>query len=329
MKFSMWIVIVNYRTADLVVNCLNSLASQINELSGGRVLVIDNASGDGSVARLTSTINGEGWQEWASVLSLDHNGGFAFGNNAGIRIALNSPVGCDYLLLLNPDTLARPQAIKALIDFMDAHPEAGIAGSQLENAEGGEECSAHQFHSPLGELTEGASLGVLDRLLKNHLVTPPPKKDAHRCDWVSGASMIIRSEVFKDIGLLDEGYFLYYEEEDFCRRALLAGWEIWYVPLSRVMHLEGASTGIRAKAKRRATYWYDSRRRFYVKHYGVIGLAMADLLWTIGRTTLIFRRLIGLGGRKVRNDPAWFMPDLLWGDLKAFLTGQVWGIRRA
>ena len=329
MNLGIWIVIVNYRTADLVVNCLHSLASQIDELSGGRVLVIDNASGDGSVARLASAIKREGWQEWASVLALDNNGGFAFGNNAGIRIALNSPVGCDYLFLLNPDTLVRPKAIKALIDFMDTHPEAGISGSQLENAEGGEECSAHQFHSPLGELAEGARFGVLDRLLKNHLVTPPPRNDAHRCDWVSGASMIIRRGVFEDIGFLDEGYFLYYEEEDFCRRAVAAGWEVWYVPQSKVMHLEGASTGIRAKAKRRAKYWYDSRRRFYVKHYGVIGLALADLLWTIGRTTLILRRFIGLGGRSVRNDPAWFMPDLLWGDLKAFLTGQVWGIRQA
>ena len=329
MNLGIWIVIVNYRTADLVVNCLRSLASQIDELSGGRVLVIDNASGDGSVARLASAIKREGWQEWASVLALDNNGGFAFGNNAGIRIALNSPVGCDYLFLLNPDTLVRPKAIKALIDFMDTHPEAGISGSQLENAEGGEECSAHQFHSPLGELAEGARFGVLDRLLKNHLVTPPPRNDAHRCDWVSGASMIIRRGVFEDIGFLDEGYFLYYEEEDFCRRAVAAGWEVWYVPQSKVMHLEGASTGIRAKAKRRAKYWYDSRRRFYVKHYGVIGLALADLLWTIGRTTLILRRFIGLGGRSVRNDPAWFMPDLLWGDLKAFLTGQVWGIRQA
>ena len=167
----MWIVIVNYRTADLVVNCLRSLVSQIDDLSGGRVLVVDNASGDGSAARLASTINREGWQEWASVLPLDRNGGFAFGNNAGIRRALNSSLGCDYLFLLNPDTLVRPEAIKALINFMDTHSQAGIAGSQLENAEGGEECSAHQFHSPLGELTEGASLGVLDRLLKNHLVT--------------------------------------------------------------------------------------------------------------------------------------------------------------
>jgi GT2 family glycosyltransferase len=140
--------------------------------------------------------------------------------------------------------------------------------------------------------------------------------------------MIVRRAVLEQIGLMDEGYFLYFEEADFCWRAKAAGWEIWHVPESRVMHLEGASTGIRTKARRRAKYWYDSRRRFFVKHYGVTGLAMADILWTLGRTTLLFRRLFGLGGGSGGEDPAYFMYDLLWGDLKSFLTGQVLAIRR-
>ena len=172
-----WIIIVNYRTADLVVNCLQSLSGQTGDLGGGRVLVIDNASGSGSVDTLVGAIEREGWQEWASVLPLDRNGGFAFGNNAGIRVAQASPAGCDYLYLLNPDTLVRPNAIKSLIDFMDLHRAVGIAGSQIENAEGGKECSAHRFHSPLGALSEGARLGALDRLLANHLVTPPLRND--------------------------------------------------------------------------------------------------------------------------------------------------------
>ena len=323
-----WIIIVNYRTADLVVNCLCSMVDQIKVLSGGRVLVIDNASGDGSLTTLTSAIEREGWQEWASVVPLDRNGGFAFGNNAGIRMALASTLGCDYLFLLNPDTLVHPKAIEALINFMDTHLEAGIAGSQLENADGGEECSAHRFHSPLSELTDGARLGVLDRLLKNHLVTPSIRKDAHLCDWVSGASMMIRRAVVEDIGLLDEDYFLYFEEQDFCRRTILAGWQIWYVPDSKIMHIEGAATGIQQVVRRRPVYWYNSRRRYFTKYYGISGLIFADLLWAIGRLTYLLRRRLGLGAQGKESDPKWLMLDILWGDLRAVLNGQAWRIAR-
>ncbi len=292
-------------------------------------MVVDNFSTDGSVEMLMNAITHEDWSDWLSIMPLDRNGGFAFGNNAGIRVALSSANKADYVMLLNPDTVIRPGAISALVTFMNSHPNVGIAGSLLENAEGGVECSAHRKHSPLGELDSGARLGLLSRLLSRYNVSPPPRAHAHPCDWVSGASMIVRRAVLEQIGCMDEGYFLYFEEADFCWRAKNAGWEIWYVPESRVMHLEGVSTGIRTKAKRRAKYWYDSRRRFFVKHYGVIGLAAADILWALGRTTLLFRRLFGLGGGSSGEDPTCFMYDLLWGDLKSFLTGRVLAIRRA
>ncbi len=325
-----WIIIVNYRTADLTIDCLRSLSAQVDELgAGGGVVVVDNASGDGSAERLLAEIEREGWGAWVRILPLDRNGGFAFGNNAGIRLVRESKARVDYLMLLNPDTIVREGAIKALVSFMEHHPKAGIAGSQLENAAGGLECSAHRVHTPLSELEAGARLGLLSRALRNHIVSPAPCKEAHSCDWVSGASMIVRRAVLEAIGFLDEGYFLYFEEVDLCRRAKVAGWEVWYVPESRVMHLEGASTGIGVKAKRRATYWYDSRRRFFVKHHGVMGLALADTLWALGRITLSIRRALGLGTGGDLNDPARFMSDLLLGDLKSVLTGRVWGIRKA
>lgn len=327
MNSIIWIIIVNYRTADLVVDCLLSLSSQINDLFGGRVLVIDNASGDGSVIKMNQAIEREGWSAWASVLPSDHNGGFAYGNNAGIRAALGSSNEVDYVMLLNPDTIAKEGAVRGLLDFMVRHPHAGIAGSLLENAEGGVECSAHRVHSPLSELEAGARLGLLSRFLCRYVVSAYPCVEAHQCDWVSGASLIMRRSVLEQVGPMDDGYFLYFEEVDYCWRAKQAGWEVWYVPQSRVMHLEGASTGIRAPAKRRAKYWYDSRRRFFIKHYGVIGLIAADVLWATGRITLLLRRFLGLGGGSA-EDPTGFMSDLLWGDLKAFLTGQVWNIRR-
>jgi len=329
MQSSIWIVIVNYRTSDLTIDCLRSLSKQVSDLSNLHLVVVDNSSGDDSVLKITDAIEHEGWSSWVEVLPLDQNGGFAFGNNASIRQALASNDLIDYVILLNPDTTPLPGSIKTLVDFMDANPDAGIAGSQLVNVKGGVECSAHSFPSPLNELNGGARLGVLSRLLRLQ-VTSTAQSISHQCDWVSGASMIIRRKVLEDIDLMDEAYFLYFEEVDFCRRAHQAGWECWYVPDSRVIHLEGASTDICSTAKRRAGYWYDSRRRYFVKFYGITGLVAADLLWAIGRFTYLLRRSLFLGARgNHNNDPKFFMFDLLWGDLRAILTGRVWSIRRA
>src|SRR4051794_23193310 len=118
------IVIVNYRTADLVVDCLRSLAAQVDR-ANMRVVVTDNQSGDDSVARLTNAVTTNGWGDWCAIRALDHNGGFAYGNNAGIAQALQLGQPPRYVLLLNPDTVVRDGAIAALAAFMDAHPDAG------------------------------------------------------------------------------------------------------------------------------------------------------------------------------------------------------------
>ncbi len=323
-----WVVIVNYRTADLVVDCLRSLVGEREALSGGGVLVVDNDSCDGSVERLESAIQAEQWQQWVTVLPQSTNGGFAYGNNAGIRVALESAAENDYIMLLNPDTLVRPGAIAALVEFMDGNPRAGIAGSLLENRDGIPECSAHRLHSPISELDTAARVGVVSRVLRRHVVSEPPSFEVHRCGWVSGASMIIRCALFEQVGLLDEGFFLYFEEVDFCARAARHGWEIWHVPQSRVMHLEGAATGIRKAARRRARYWYDSRRRFFVKHYGVPGLLLADTLWLVGRSIFLLRRLLPVrGAERAEQDPRWFAYDLVWGDIRALVTGNAMNAR--
>jgi len=106
-----WIITINYRTADLVIESLRALASQKEALGGGKVIIIDNASGDGSVGKISSTIQSEDWSSWASVIPMSRNGGFAFGNNIGFSQALSSADHVDYLMLLNPDSAARAGAI--------------------------------------------------------------------------------------------------------------------------------------------------------------------------------------------------------------------------
>ena len=320
-----WIITVNYRTAELVVKSLHALASQVAELNGGKVLVVDNASGDDSFNQITSKISSENWVKWAEVIPSERNGGFAFGNNIGFKLALSSSVDSDYLMLLNPDACVEPKAIEKLVEFMDAHPLVGIAGSQIKNLAGGIESSAHTFHSPISELLEGAQLGILSRYLSAYEVTPAFQNIAHQCDWVSGCSMIIRRKVIDDIGMMDEEFFLYFEEVDFFHRAAKAGWQTWYVPDSIVTHIEGAATGIKSK-QRRPKYWFNSRRRYFVKHYGVKGLIAADILLSLGRLTFLIRRLFKIGAKNAKTNPNLFMFDLLSSDFKAMFSKKIWRI---
>ncbi|HZL37724.1 MAG TPA: glycosyltransferase family 2 protein [Tepidisphaeraceae bacterium] len=305
------VVIVNYRTADLTVDCLGSLADQIDSLPGARVVITDNASGDDSVEKLNRAIARTGWSAWATLLPLDRNGGFAFGNNAAIRPALQSADPPDYVLLLNPDTLVLPGAINALLEFMDAHREVGIAGSRLEHPDGTPQRSAFRFHSVLGELESGMRLGFVSRLLKNRIVAPPVPAAAGPTDWVAGAGMIVRREVFSQIGLMDEGYFMYFEEVDFCLRASRAGWPCWYVPQSRVIHLVGQSSGVtdaKRSRKRRPAYWFASRKRFFRKNLGRGKMLLANLAWAGAFASYRLRRPLQ---RKPDTDPAWLLWDFL------------------
>lgn len=324
---NVWVIIVNYQTAGMAASCLDSIANQVSVFANLHVVVVDNASPDRSAEQLMERIERRGWR-WASVLPLERNGGFAVGNNAGIREGLRSTRDIEYIMLLNPDTLLQDKAIQVLVQFMDTHPEVGIAGTRLEDEKGETQASAHRAHSALGELESSARLGLLTRVLHRYAVSPPGQKTPHECDWVSGASLMIRRKVFEDIGLLDEGYFLYFEEADFCLRARKAGWKVWFVPDASVVHFEGASTGIRSGAHCRPRYWYDSRRRYFVKHHGILGLILADALWAVGRASLTVRRALRLGSGGKGQDPRWFAFDLLWGDLRSIFSGAMRGVSR-
>ena len=305
------VVIVNYRTPDLTIDCLRSLVSEVRSLPGTRVVVTDNDSGDSSVEQIGAAIETEGWSDWASFQPLDRNGGFAYGNNAALRPILQSTNPPPYFLLLNPDTIVRPGALQALVDFMDEHPEVGIAGSRLENPDGTPQHSAFRFHTIPSELDYGLRIGVISKLLKRWDVAPPISEDACQTDWVAGASMIIRREVLEAAGLMDEGYFMYYEEMDFCLQANRAGWSCWYVPKSRVVHLVGQSSGVtdtKRPPKRLPQYWFDSRRRYFLKNHGWLYAALADASWASGFALWRLRR--ALQG-KPDSDPPKFLSDFL------------------
>lgn len=320
------VVILNYRSASLCIDCLASLMPEVAANAGTRVVVADAPSGDDSVARIGRAIAENGWDEWCTLTALPKNGGFAYGNNEAIRPYLPRPAGSaepaepgkvadvpQYVLLLNPDTVVRPGAVDALLDFMDRTPTAGIAGSRLEHPDGAPQRSAFRFPTVLSELEGGLRLGPVSKLLSKRVVAPPVPAGAEpvRTDWVAGASMIVRREVFERVGLLDDGYFMYFEEVDFCLRAARAGWPCWYVPASRVVHLVGQSSGVtdvKQANKRRPKYWFESRRRYFVRNHGWAKTALADLCWTTAFATYRARRVIQ---RKPDTDPANLLGDFV------------------
>jgi N-acetylglucosaminyl-diphospho-decaprenol L-rhamnosyltransferase len=306
------VAIVNYRTAPLVVACLRSLATE-DPLGAGRfrVLVVDNASGDGSAAHLRQAIADEGWEAWAEVREAPRNGGFSYGNNVAVREALRWPQVPDQIWLLNPDTVVRPGAVAALVGFLERHPRAGIVGTGIDNDDGQSWPYAFRFPSIASEFENGVRLGLVTRLLRSRLVARRMGPQAQTADWVSGASMVVRREVFEQAGLMDEGYFLYYEETDLCRRARQAGWEVWYEPAARVMHIAGQSTGVTGRQTvipRRPAYWFESRRRYFVKHHGRAYGAVADLAWILGFSIWRVRRRLQ---RKEDTDPPRMLSDFI------------------
>lgn len=282
------VVIVNYRTARLTIDAVRSLEAEVRATASSlptRVVVVDNASGDGSAEQIARAIEAHGLRDFALCVPSPHNGGYAYGNNFAIRAALAAKCPPRYFHLLNPDTRAEPGALGALVSFMQAHPDVGIVGSCLLNPDGSDWATAFRFPSVLGELENGVRLGVVSKLLAPWVVARKMGSEPERVDWLPGASMLVRKEVFDAIGLMDEGYFLYYEETDFCLQAKRAGFGCYYVPASKVMHVAGQSTGVTQREgppRRLPTYVFDSRRRYFVKNYGLGYAALADLLWTAG-----------------------------------------------
>jgi GT2 family glycosyltransferase len=213
--------------------------------------------------------------------------------------------------LLNPDTVVRRGALRALVDFMDANRSAGIAGSRLEDPDGTPQRSAFRFPTELGELESMARVGLVSRLLDRWIVAPPVSDTACETDWVAGASMIIRREVLDSIGSLDERYFMYYEEVDFMARARRAGWSTWYVPGSRVVHLVGRASGVtdrRVSRRRRPDYWFDSRRRYMLTHLGPPRAVLADLCFVAGYLTWRVRSTLL---REVDDTPDHLLSDFV------------------
>jgi N-acetylglucosaminyl-diphospho-decaprenol L-rhamnosyltransferase len=302
--------IVNYRASALVCELIPGLIKQI-DTERDHICIVDNDSGDDSVSEIAEFIKAHQFEFCVTLVPSNKNGGFSYGNNLAIN-CMTEQFGQtpEYVLLLNPDTSIDKPAIGPLLDFMEQNPDVGIAGSRLESEDGSAQCSAFRFQSIRSEFVSSLRLGFLNRLFPTWSVTSIAiPESATRVDWVAGASMLIRYEVFKDIGLMDENYFLYFEETDFCLQAARKGWQCWYVPQSRVTHYVGQSTGVVSGSitrRRRPKYWFESRQYYFRKNYGVLYTMLTDLVWGIGFSIWRLRRFIQ---QKQDTDPEFMLWD--------------------
>ncbi|MFN3372949.1 MAG: glycosyltransferase family 2 protein [Chloroflexus sp.] len=288
------IIIVNWNTRQLLLDCLTALPAATAGIES-EVWVVDNGSRDGSVAAVAATFPD------VFIIANPDNRGFATANNQAIRASSGR-----YVFLLNSDTIAQPESITRLVHFLDAHPEVGVVGPQLLNADGSLQPSWAMFPNLLTELT-----GKKIRWRRQY-----PTKDgatAYATDWLDGAALLLRREVIKQVGLLDESYFMYTEEVDWCYRIKRAGWQICYLPSSSIIHFGGQSS--KQAATRMKAELYFSKLRFFAKHYG----QTATLLLGIGLQIIFFGKvaigsvLVATGGGHHRTGEQ-FVRDggLLW-----------------
>lgn len=283
------VVIVNYRTPKLTWSCLMSLVPE-RSATEFQVVVVDNASGDESVGFLKQRVAENGFASWIQVIEAPRNGGFSYGNNLGI-----AAVPADLYFLLNSDTVVHTGTIRRLLDFGQGQPDCGAWGPCLLYPDGTKQISCFRFPTALSEFERGASLGVFSRCLKRRKVVVPPGMESE-LEWISFAAVVIRHKVFQDVGFLDEEFFMYFEDVEFCQRICSAGWKISFLPEAVVTHIHSQSSGVAANpaaARRRPRYYYESRSRFFRKSFGSFGFLFVNIAWCLGRMFAVVRELLG------------------------------------
>ena len=252
------IVIVNWNTQPMLRDCLVSVFAGLGGLSA-EVFVVDNASSDGSQAMVARDF------PQVRLICNATNRGFAAANNQALRLSKGR-----HVLLLNTDTLVHEAVLPKAVAFLDAHPEAGILGPRVLNRDGSLQGSASAFPS-LHRLAR-QTLGLHKAEAPNLGRTAP-----HEAEVISGCAMFVRSAAMAEVGLLDEAFFFYGEETDWCRRFSRAGWAVVFAPVGEITHFGGGS--VRRLNHRRDLMLTEGTVRLHVKHGGALaGLACFGLL---------------------------------------------------
>jgi len=284
------IVILNWKVRELLRKCLVS----IYEHTAGvdfEVFVVDNDSRDGSVEMVLTEF------PQVTLIANNVNGGFAKGNNQGLEQAQG-----DFVLLLNPDTELQDNALPEMINVLQEHPEAGICGPQLLNTDGSPQNSVRRF-------PDFCSQALVMLKLHNFLPQLSPVRRYFAADFdysreqpvdqVMGAAFMIRRDVLEDIGKLDEDYFIWFEEVDYCRRAKDAGYEVLYTPRAQIIH-HGGESFAQAFGPRKQGYLNDSLLKYFKKHHGFWSWLGLAALYPLSLGLAWLAEVAGLSGKGKR-----------------------------
>jgi hypothetical protein len=272
------VVVVSWNTRDLLRACLASVPFGLSVRHEAEIWVVDNASSDGSAAMVAAEF------PQVRLISNTENAGFARANNQAIRQSRGR-----HVLLLNSDTEVQPGALSEMTDYLDADPKIGAAGCRLLNADGTTQRSSWNAYPTLATLAADAfylwRIPGLRRSMAGHVPFPNSPTQSVRVKHLLGACLIVRRPVLESVGLMDEGYFMYLEETDWCRRIDAAGWEIAYLPSPIVIHYGQQSAGL-APDKANAD-WCRSMCRFFRRQTKSGPLRIAALKAIIAATLLV------------------------------------------
>lgn len=280
------IIIVNWNSGVLLRRCLDSLEAAVyrNAPLDFEVFVVDNASFDDSLVRAKQSA------QPFHLVALNENVGFARANN----IALQRAQG-EVLLLLNPDTEPRPGSLRQLVEFFATHPKAGVVGGKLFNADGSVQRSVRRLPTPRVLallLTRLAWLFPTLAPWREYEMANFSYDQPERVEQVMGACFAIRREALRSLGLLDERYWVWFEETDYCARALRAGFEIWFTPSVQVVHHLAAAFR-QVTAFRRALWFSKSALKYAAKHFGPGWTMLLTFLLPVNLLTAIPATLLG------------------------------------
>lgn len=313
------IVTVTYKATEFIERYLLSVKELLGQGDQFRLVLIDNASPDNTVDVIRSFIAGHGLEACMTLVNAGVNGGFGFGCNMGSK----QRTGEEYIWFVNPDTKIDYDAAMALVKKLDAEQDLAAAGSLLKNEWGEVRSGAFRFPTMGNALISGINLSMLERLVPYYRTSYQAGESLENVDWLTGASFMIRADVFEALNGFDEGYFLYFEELDLFYRFKMAGYRAASCENSVVFHASGSSTGVNRYdagliQPRRPKYWYESRCRFYLKHFGrayLVVLNSVHVLATIaGRTKdFLLRRKASRVERYLRDimSHSFFTPDKL------------------
>lgn len=280
-------IILNYKTADMTCRSADLALAAMRGIDG-ILVIVDNFSDDGSIEALTEWRDKHSEKDRILLEFSPTNTGFSGGNNIGLRA-----VDAHYYVLLNSDTLAREGAFAQMLSVAEENPRAGLIGPTLTGEDGAVQISRFRHFTPLSELINASGLDVVRRAFMKSDI-PISTDSAVLPGWVSFACVMLRKEMIDEIGLMDDGYFLYFEDSDYCRTAQENGWSIALAPDAHIVHLRGGSSPVKSRGaanKRLPAYYYASRARYYRKHYGFAGYVAANLLWYAGRVLAHSKRL--------------------------------------